>query len=137
VQTRSLLIFLSGRKESVQAGQSVADMAGEYEGTFTRWFCHEEMGTAREQGLRFVGVMETDERHCKPDFALEKSRARTGGRNGGPVHDRVEENLRLMDDICFIPLRRQEHEVGPMLEEIIRQAKLQQGGAELGPEAER
>ena len=111
-------------------------MAGEYEGTFTRWFCHEEMGTAREQGLRFVGVMETDERHCKPDFALEKSRARTGGRNGGPVHDRVEENLRLMDDICFIPLRRQEHEVGPMLEEIIRQAKLRQGGAE-EPEPER
>jgi hypothetical protein len=87
------------------------------------------MGTAREQGLRFVGVMETDERHCKPDVALEKSRARTGGRNGGPdqvepctVHDQVEENLRLMDGICFIPLRRQEHEVGPMLKEIIRQA---------------
>ena len=28
-----------------------------------------------------------------------------------------------MDDICFIPFRRQEHEVRPMLAEIIRQAK--------------
>ena len=95
-QAVTFLIFLSGRKESVQGGQSVVDTTGQYEGTFTRWFCHEEMGTAREQELRFVGVMETDERHCKPDFALEKSRARTGGKDGSPVHDKhVEANLRL------------------------------------------
>eukprot|EP01043_Picozoa_sp_COSAG02_P099014 COSAG02_NODE_35139_length_473_cov_0.820856_1_plen_121_part_00 len=84
---------------------------------------------AREQELRFVGVMETDERHCKPDFALEKSRACTGGTDGGPVHDKhVEANLRLMDEVCFIPFRRQKHEVGSMLKEIIRQAALPGGG---------
>eukprot|EP01043_Picozoa_sp_COSAG02_P037604 COSAG02_NODE_2835_length_7924_cov_8.681534_4_plen_1683_part_00 len=124
-KSECLLICLSGRKESVQAGESVADAAGEYEGTFTRWFCHEEMRMARQQNLRFVGVMETELRHGKPDFALEKSRARTGGKDGGAVHEYVEANLRLKDDICFILMpsfRRQEHEVPAMLKEIIRQA---------------
>jgi hypothetical protein len=129
-KSECMLIFLSGRKEVMQAGEGVADPNGDYEGPFTRWFCHEEIGTAREHELRFIGVMETELRHGKPDLALEKSRARTGHRHwaqgrhpGGPVHDEVEENLRLMDDICFIPFRRQEHEVRPMLAEIIRQAK--------------
>ena len=46
-----LLIFLSGRKET--NGQ--ADLGGEYEGPFTRWFCQEEMATAHEHDLDFVG----------------------------------------------------------------------------------
>ena len=121
-ESECLLIFLSGRREK----DAQPDPLGEYEGPFTRWFCHEEMATAREHGLQCVGVMETDERHGKPEFALEKSRARTGGRGGGPVHTRhVEENLRLLDELCFIPYRRQEHEIGAMLAEIIRQAKRQ------------
>ena len=33
-------------------------------------------------------------------------------------------NLRLLDEVCFIPLRRQEHEVLPMLQEILRQAQV-------------
>jgi hypothetical protein len=40
-KSECLLMFLSGRKESEQAGESIADTAGEYEGLFTRWFCHE------------------------------------------------------------------------------------------------
>eukprot|EP01046_Picozoa_sp_COSAG06_P045574 COSAG06_NODE_6321_length_2984_cov_1.050260_5_plen_86_part_00 len=37
-------------------------------------------------------------------------------------------SLRLLDDLCFIPFRRQEHEVPAMLKEIIRQAALPGGG---------
>ena len=35
------------------------------------------------------------------------------------------ENLKLLDQVCFVPMRRQEHEVPAMLGEILRQAKLQ------------
>eukprot|EP01043_Picozoa_sp_COSAG02_P024011 COSAG02_NODE_1299_length_13382_cov_14.723858_4_plen_441_part_00 len=121
-KSECLLLFLSGRKEVLLDGEGVADTAGDYEGPFTRWFCHEEMSTAREQKLRFVGVMETELRHGKPDFALEKSRAQTAGDDGGPIHEDVEDNLQLLKDLCFIPFRRQEHEVPAMLKEIIRQA---------------
>ena len=83
------------------------------------------MATAHEAGLRCIGVMETDPRHGMPDFALEKERARTGGKAGGPVHaTHVEMNLRLLDEICFIPLRRQEHELQAMLDEIVRQSRV-------------
>eukprot|EP01043_Picozoa_sp_COSAG02_P031301 COSAG02_NODE_2036_length_10039_cov_174.290040_1_plen_1339_part_00 len=113
-----LLIFLSGRKET----KTIADRAGEYEGPFTRWFCHEEMAMAHAERLRCIGVMETEERRCKPDFELEKSRALTGGKDGGPVNANAARNLHLLNDICFIPLRRQEHEVQGMLAEIQKQA---------------
>ena len=69
-----LLIFLSGRKET--AGQG--DINGQYEGPFTRWFCHEEMATAQDNSLAFVGVMEQDERHGKADFDAEKQKDRRG-----------------------------------------------------------
>jgi len=113
-----LLIFLSGRKET----NTLPDLAGEYEGPFTRWFCNEEMATAHEEQLRCIGVMETEDRRGKPDFALERSRALTGGRDNGPVHPSATHNVRLLDDVCFIPLRRQEHEVSAMLAEIQKHA---------------
>jgi hypothetical protein len=94
-----------------------------YQGLFTRWFCHEEMATAHEQKLRCVGVRETELRHGKPDFALEKSRALFGGKDGGPVNENAPANVRLLDDVCFLPFRREQHEIGAMLAEIIRQAK--------------
>eukprot|EP01046_Picozoa_sp_COSAG06_P044449 COSAG06_NODE_5992_length_3164_cov_0.971289_2_plen_394_part_00 len=106
-----VLIFLSGRKEV----DGVADPNGNYEGPFTRWFCHAEMGTAREAGVPFVGVMETDKRHGEPDFAEEK-------RRGRHAHDKfAAENVKLLDNLCFIPFRRQEHEIDAMLVEIGRQ----------------
>eukprot|EP01048_Picozoa_sp_COSAG05_P015867 COSAG05_NODE_1967_length_3771_cov_3.260076_1_plen_352_part_00 len=114
-----LLIFLSGRRET----DAVHDPHGEYEGPFTRWFCHEEMSMAWKQELNFVGVLETEERFCKPDFALEKKRAKTGN-SGGAVHANAARNVRLLDQLCFIPFRRQAHEVPAMIEEITRQAKL-------------
>ena len=115
-----LIILLSGRKER----EGDPDSAGDYEGVFTSRLCHEQMAAARKVGVRIVGVMETDERHGKPDFALEKSRARAGN-GGGPVHDEAEANLRLLDEVCFVPLRRQEHEVPGMLGEILRQAEVE------------
>ena len=54
-ESECLMIFLSGRKE--KGGK--LDSAGEYEGPFTRWFCHEEMATAHAESLRCIGVMET------------------------------------------------------------------------------
>jgi hypothetical protein len=135
-KSECLLIFLSGRKEVVQDGEGVANPAGKYEGTFTRWFCHEEMRTAHEQELRFVGVMETELRHCKPDFALEKSQALTGGSDGGPVNTNAPDHVYLLSGLCFIPFRRQEHEVVAMLKEIERQAALPGGGLGLEPEPE-
>jgi hypothetical protein len=111
-----LLILLSGRKET----QNQPDLNGEYEGPFTRWFCHEEMTTAHAECLRCIGVVEDDERHSKPNFTLEKSRALTG-KDGAPVHAQAHHNVHLLDDVCFIPLRRQQHEVPGMLQEITRQ----------------
>ena len=119
-ESACLLIFLSGRNET----GGMADISGEYEGPFTRWFCHEEMTTAHEGSLRCIGVMETDERYGKPNFALEKLRALTGGRDGGPVHVDAQRNLHLLDEVCFIPLRRQQHEVQGMVAEICRQATM-------------
>ena len=116
-QSMCLMIFLSGRRET----DGVADMNGLYEGPFTRWFCHEEMTTAHEHGLRCIGVVETDERKGKPDMGLEKSRALTG-RRGGPVNPNAMHNVHLLADVCFIPFRRQQHEVDSMLAEIQRQA---------------
>ena len=40
---------------------------------------------------------------------------------GGLVNPHAADNVHLLDDICFIPFRRQQHEVGPMLQEIARQ----------------
>jgi hypothetical protein len=112
-----LLIFLSGRRET--DGQP--DVNGRYEGPFTRWFCHEEMSTAHAERLRCVGVMEDDERHGKPDFGQEKQRALTGAEGGQPVNGNAARNIHLLDDVCFIPLRRQQHEVEGMMKEIVRQ----------------
>ena len=117
-ESMCLMIFLSGRKET----DGVADMNGLYEGPFTRWFCHEEMTTAHEKGLRCIGVMETDDRIGRPDLGLEKSRALTGGSGGGPVNPNAKHNVHLLDDTAFIPYRRQQHEVDAMLKEIQRQA---------------
>ena len=116
-QSVCLMIFLSGRKET----KGVADVSGLYEGPFTRWFCHEEMTTAHEQELRCIGVMETDERKGRPDMGVEKSRALTG-RGGRPVNPNAIHNVHLLDDVCFIPFRRQQHEVDGMLTEIQKQA---------------
>jgi hypothetical protein len=104
---------LSGRKET----KTLADLNGEYEGPFTRWFCHEEMAVAHASRLRCIGVMETEERRGKPDFAQEKERS-LHGNDGVPVNPYAPDNVHLLDDICFIPLRRQEHEVKAMLAEI-------------------
>ena len=82
---------------------------------------HEAISTSRTAGLRCCGVLESDARHGRPDFKLEAARARTGGNDGGPVHEQAERNTRILDDVCFIPLRRQAHEMGAMIHEIIRQ----------------
>ena len=114
-----VLIFLSGRKETKRK----ADQHGEYEGPFTRWFCHEEMAAAHKAAVPFIGVQEPKDEHDKPDMALEKSRARTG--NGkGPVSPHVEQNLQLLDEVNFIPFERQKHLVPAMLNEIQRLASI-------------
>ena len=115
-ESEVFLIFLSGRKET--SGQP--DLNGEYEGPFTRWFCQEEMTAAHEAGLRCVGVKEDDERFGKPDFALEKSRS-SSGKDGGPIHERAAMNARILDEICFIDFRRQQHEMKGMIDEVVRQ----------------
>ena len=88
-------------------------------------FCHEEMAAARAGSIRVIGCQEEGERRNRPDRALEKSRARTGGQNGGPVHEaHVEQNLLFLDNVCFIPYRTSLHEVQPMIDEISRQARV-------------
>ena len=74
-----------------------------------------EMATARAARVPFVGVKETDVRHCLPDFAEEKSRGRQ------VKCTCASENLRLLDEICFIPYRRELHEIDGMMNEIGRQ----------------
>ena len=108
------LIFHSGRREHDKDGKSLG-----YEGTFTRWFCNEEMSTARKAGLHIMGVKETDGRFGAPDMEAEKERAMTGGKDGGPVHEQAAENLKLLTKVCFISRRTQQHELPAYLNEII------------------
>jgi hypothetical protein len=108
-----LLLFWSGQILESSSG-------GLYESLFTRWFCHEEMDTAHGAHLKFCGVKENDSRHGKPDFGQEKYRALTG-KDGGPVHEKVLDNLHLLDDVCFIEFERQQHLVPAMLDEIKQQ----------------
>ena len=56
-----------------------------------------------------------------PDFGQEKARALTAGDGGGPINSQAHLNIHLLDDVCFIPFRRQEHEVKGLLDEIERQ----------------
>jgi hypothetical protein len=116
-----LLLFLSGRRET--DGQP--DKDGQYEGPFTRWFCHEELTAAHENQLRMIGVMETEDHKGKPDLFKERERALHGGARQGtepmPVHPDAEFNLHLLNDVCFLPFRRQEHEMHAMMNEIERQ----------------
>ncbi len=116
-----LLLLLTGRKENA-AG--VSDSSGVYEGPFTRWYCHQEMETARSERLPVIGVMEVEERYNKADLAEEKRRARTGGANGGPISEHAENILALLDgpnSVVFLPFRRQQHEMEAMLAEICLQ----------------
>lgn len=82
------------------------------------------MAEARDADLQIVGVMEEDARHGRPKFDEERRRALTGGENGGPVHPQAAENILLLDQVCFIPRRTQEHEVRAMVDEINRQGLL-------------
>eukprot|EP01047_Picozoa_sp_COSAG01_P058502 COSAG01_NODE_6904_length_3445_cov_3.883465_3_plen_87_part_00 len=79
------------------------------------------MCAAREHNLNIIGVKEEDIRFGLPDFALERQRALTGGKDEGPVHEQALENIRLLDQVCFIPRRTQAHETNAMLAEIVRQ----------------
>lgn len=99
----------------------MADRNGQYEGTFTRHYCHEEMYTARMNNCHIIGVMETDARHGAPDWRLERTRALTGGPQGRPVHSYAEDNLKLLETVNFIPKRVQAHETGAYLDEVIKQ----------------
>lgn len=113
------LIFLSGRKET----DGLPDLNGEYEGPFTRWYCHEEMSVAHEAGLRCIGVMESEQPKGKPDLALERSRAMNGN-GGGPVNPKAQHNMHLLDEIVFSPFRRQEDELVALLMKIVEQAQV-------------
>eukprot|EP01051_Picozoa_sp_SAG22_P017217 SAG22_NODE_2604_length_2395_cov_1.718641_3_plen_350_part_00 len=84
-------------------------------------YCHEEMATARKHGLTVVGVKEEDGRFGKPDFELERQRGMTGGADGGPVHVEAHLNLELLDKVCFISRRTQQHEINGMLSEVLKQ----------------
>ncbi len=100
------------------------DLSGMYEGPFTRWYCHQEMETARSERLPVIGVMEVDERYNKADLAEERHRARTGGANGGPITPHAEDILALLDgpnSVVFLPFRRQQHEMEAMMAEICSQ----------------
>ncbi len=94
---------------------------GKYEGTFTRFSCHEEMNAAHKFGLKVIGVMEAKEHFGRPDFKQMKHRA-LNYEDGKPAHEKyAKSNLHLLDDITFIPFRRTEHEERAMIQEIIRQ----------------
>ncbi len=112
-----LLLLLSGRKEFA----GVPDSSGVYEGPFTRWYCHQEMAAARSERLPVIGVMEVEDRYNKVDFVEEKRRARTGGRNGGPISEHAEDILALLEgdrSVVFINFRRDRDEWECMLDKI-------------------
>ena len=75
----------------------------------------------QDEDVHIIGVKETDDRYGVPDFAEEKQRALTAGPDGGPVSDRAEEILEVLDDIVFIPLRREAHEVACYHQQIRKQ----------------
>ena len=76
-----------------------------------------EMATALDAKVKIIGVKEAEEKSGKaPDFKEEKRRCTAA------VSDCADYVVGLLDSICFIPYRRQKHEVKGMLDEIERQA---------------
>lgn len=116
-----LLLFLSGRKET---GRHPPDPKREYESPFTLPLCHEAMHAAHLHGLGVVGVMESEVQMGEPDFGLEKPRALSRNTSGQPTYEHAASNAHLLDDVCFIPFRREPHEWRAMLVEIMRQRKI-------------
>ena len=112
------VIFLSGRKETNRK----PDAAGQYEGTFTSWYCHQEMKEALDSGIKIIGIMETEDERGKPDFNEEKRRCEG-------VSEHSEQVVKLLDQVCFTPYRRQRHEVDGMLDEIVRQSSVSRNKA--------
>lgn len=91
--SRNVLIFLS-------------------KGLMGRPYCQKEQRWAIRYGCKFVGVMETDDRHGKTDFAIEKAAAPADLRQ-------------LLDEIEFQPYQRREYLVEAMLDEIVRRGNCQ------------
>ena len=77
------------------------------DGVMARDFCIQELRWAKENGCKFVGVMEDDARHGKADVALEKSRAPADLKH-------------LLDDVEFIAYRRRAHESEAMVRELVK-----------------
>ena len=115
--SRNVIILLTGRYERDGRACDSTTPGAVYESPFSRWFCHEELKTAREAGVRILGVQEMDERHNKPNFAKIKEVVRSRP-SSDPIHEAAEENLKLLDDTCFINLRVERHEVPSMMHEI-------------------
>ena len=65
-----------------------------------------------------MGVQETLDEHNRPDFSAEKARARETR-----VTKHMKQNLQLLDQLTFVPFRRELHEVDSMIDEIVRQAQ--------------
>jgi hypothetical protein len=79
------------------------------------------MAAARSERLPVIGVMEVEDRYNKVDFVEEKRRARTGGRNGGPISEHAEDILALLEgdrSVVFINFRRDRDEWECMLDKI-------------------
>ena len=82
-QSRNVLIFLS-------------------DGLMSRPFCIKEQRWGIKYNCNFVGVVETDERHGKGDFAVEKEAA-------------PEDLKHLFDTVEFETFQRREHLVEAMV----------------------
>ena len=58
--SRNVIILLTGRYERDGRACDSTTPGAVYESPFSRWFCHEELKTAREAGVRILGVQEMD-----------------------------------------------------------------------------
>eukprot|EP01043_Picozoa_sp_COSAG02_P121338 COSAG02_NODE_58166_length_278_cov_0.703911_1_plen_92_part_11 len=85
-QSRNMLIFLS------------EDLMG-------RLFCQHEQRWGIKYGCNFVGIMEKDERHGKPDIGTEK-------------HKAPKDLKHLLDEVEFLDYQRREFQLQALIEEV-------------------
>ena len=73
----------------------------------SRPFCHLEMRTARDNGVRMVGIKEDDDRRGKVDFGTESETC-------------PSDLLFILNNVEFLPFRRRYFEAQTMYSEILK-----------------
>eukprot|EP01052_Picozoa_sp_SAG31_P040627 SAG31_NODE_5930_length_2253_cov_1.243733_3_plen_302_part_00 len=87
------------------------------EGCLERYFVQSELSHAFRLRKPLMMLYETDDRFGKPDFNSERNAVRHRDREGKYLLSEKQISW-IFDEVVGIPVRREFHEVGPLLDEL-------------------